>query len=141
MPLFNKDSVSPVTDEEKDVTPRSSASSDASLIGAGVTVEGRIEGSRDLVVSGKVRGEIELSATVRIEKEGRVEATIRAAAVHVAGECEGSIQATRLLEIQPSAVVHGTISAPKLVIHEGAELNGRVTMRHDTQTRKNQENS
>ena len=55
-------------------------------------------------------------------------AQIRAASVSVAGKVSGDIVATQRIEIRPGAKVNGNITAPVLVIHEGATFEGHCAM-------------
>jgi cytoskeletal protein CcmA (bactofilin family) len=57
-----------------------------------------------------------------------VTAQIKANAIIVAGKISGDITATQRLEIRPSAKVIGNITAPILVVHEGAMFEGHCSM-------------
>jgi cytoskeletal protein CcmA (bactofilin family) len=53
---------------------------------------------------------------------------VTAGAVVVAGRIEGQIVARQRAELLASATVTGSVQAPKVVIAEGAQLQGSVTM-------------
>jgi cytoskeletal protein CcmA (bactofilin family) len=53
---------------------------------------------------------------------------VTAGAVVVAGRVEGQIVARQRAELLASASVNGSVQAPKVVIAEGAQLQGSVTM-------------
>jgi cytoskeletal protein CcmA (bactofilin family) len=57
-----------------------------------------------------------------------VTAQIKAAAIIVAGKVSGDITATSRIEIRPSAKVVGNLTAPVLVVHEGATFEGHCSM-------------
>ena len=96
-------------------------------IGQGVVIEGEVEGGEDLVIDGKVDGTIELPQHVlTVGPTGRVKAQLSAKAVVVLGKVNGRIQASELVRIGATGAVDGAISAPRLVVVDGARLQGRV---------------
>jgi cytoskeletal protein CcmA (bactofilin family) len=48
--------------------------------------------------------------------------------VVVAGRIEGNVAATTRVELQAGAVVQGDVTTPRIVVHEGSEVNGRFRM-------------
>ena len=54
-----------------------------------------------------------------------VTAHIVATSIIIAGNVRGDIIGTRLIELRPSAKVLGKLTAPNLVVHKGAMLEGR----------------
>ena len=98
-------------------------------IGQGVVIEGEVKGGEDLVIDGKVDGTIELSQHVlTVGPTGRVKAQLSAKSVVVLGKVSGSIRASELVRIGDTGSVEGAISAPRLVMADGAQLQGRVDM-------------
>lgn len=59
---------------------------------------------------------------------GDVLGDVLARSVVVAGKVEGHIRALERAELLPSAAVTGSVQAPKVVIAEGAQLQGSVAM-------------
>ena len=57
---------------------------------------------------------------------GRVKAELSAKSVVVVGKVNGSIEASERVSIGETASVEGAISAPRLVVADGAHLQGRV---------------
>ena len=57
-----------------------------------------------------------------------ITAQIKAASIIVAGKVSGDITATQRIEIRPSAKVIGNLTAPVLVVHEGALFEGHCSM-------------
>ncbi len=53
---------------------------------------------------------------------------ITAKAVIIIGHVTGNVSATERIEVQSSGLVDGDVRAPKLVVQEGAVLNGAVEM-------------
>lgn len=69
-----------------------------------------------------------LERNVTIGPTGDVEGDVLGKSVVVAGKVNGQILAKERAELLPSAVVKGTVQAPKVVIAEGAQLQGNVAM-------------
>ena len=105
------------------------ASEGITTIGKGVVIEGEVKGGEDLVIDGKVDGTIELRQHVlTVGPTGRVNAQLSAKSVVVLGKVNGSIQASELVQIGDTGSVEGAISAPRLAMADGAQLQGRVDM-------------
>jgi cytoskeletal protein CcmA (bactofilin family) len=92
-------------------------------------IEGRISGSGEIIVNGLVNGTIEATGTVRIAQQGQVDATVHGKIVSVAGTVSGDITADERIELETSAHVDGNITAPRILIKDGATFRGQVNMR------------
>jgi cytoskeletal protein CcmA (bactofilin family) len=103
-------------------------------IGKSITIKGDLNGNEDLVIEGNVEGKVELpdnQLTVGANgavANGAVKAEISAKAVVVIGRVTGNVRGTDRIEIQATGVVEGDVSAPRLVVAEGAVLNGSIQM-------------
>ena len=105
------------------------APEDITTIGRGVVIEGEVKGGEDLVIDGKVDGTIELRQhTLTVGPTGRVKAELSAKSVVVLGKVNGRIQASERVSIGETGSVEGAVSAPRLVMADGAQLQGRVDM-------------
>ena len=97
--------------------------------GQSIVIRGDISGSEDLVIAGRVEGSISLDGRVLTLASGsHVVGTLSAASVVVSGTVEGSIEAGERLEIRDTAVIEGDLSAPKLLVAEGADLKASIDM-------------
>jgi cytoskeletal protein CcmA (bactofilin family) len=98
-------------------------------IGKSISIKGDLTGNEDLVLEGKVEGKVELpNNQLTIGANGVVKAEIQAKAVVVVGKVTGNIRGTERIEIQATGVVDGDVAAPRLVVAEGAVLNGAIQM-------------
>ena len=98
-------------------------------IGKSISIKGDLTGNEDLVLDGKVEGKVELpNNQLTVGADGTVKAEIQAKAVVVVGKVTGNIRGTERIEIQATGVVDGDVAAPKLVVAEGAVLNGSIQM-------------
>ena len=98
-------------------------------IGKSIVFKGDLSGDEDLQIDGQVEGGIQLANhELTIGETGRVQAQLYAKSVIVVGQVIGNITATERVEIQVNGVVEGDVHAPRLVVAEGAVLNGSVEM-------------
>jgi cytoskeletal protein CcmA (bactofilin family) len=63
-----------------------------------------------------------------IGADGNIKAEINAKSVIVIGHVEGNIRGIERVEIHGTGRVEGNVSAPKLVVTEGAQINGTIHM-------------
>ena len=98
-------------------------------IGKSISIKGDLTGEEDLVIEGTVEGKIDLPTNeLTIGENGNVNAEVHAKSVVVVGSISGNVSATEKLEIQSSGLIDGDVRAPRLIIQEGARLNGSVEM-------------
>jgi len=98
-------------------------------IGPAVSIVGDIDCDGDLLIEGRVRGRIRLpDLTLVIGTQALVDGDIRAARIVVHGIVRGSICASERIEVAASGAVHGSLSANRIVVADGAVVNGRVDM-------------
>jgi cytoskeletal protein CcmA (bactofilin family) len=98
-------------------------------LGKSITVKGDLTGNEDLVIEGVVEGTVSLpSGQLTIGAEGKVRAEVKAKAVVVIGRVTGNVSATDRMEVQSTGVVEGDVRAPRLIVQEGAVINGSVEM-------------
>jgi len=98
-------------------------------IGKSIVIKGDLSGNEDLVIEGKVEGKVDLpNNRLTIGAGGQVQAQVHAKTVVVIGRVAGNVSAGERLEIQATGIVEGDVEAPRLVVAEGAVLNGSVKM-------------
>jgi cytoskeletal protein CcmA (bactofilin family) len=102
---------------------------DMANIGKSISIKGDLTGNEDLQIDGNVEGRIDLpNNQLTIGADGKVKAEVHAKAVIVVGHVTGNVIAAERCEVKKSGVVDGDVRAPRLVIEEGAVLNGSVEM-------------
>jgi cytoskeletal protein CcmA (bactofilin family) len=98
-------------------------------IGKSISIKGDLSGNEDLVIEGKVEGKVELpNNQLTIGANGLAKAEIHAKTVVVIGKVAGNVRGTERIEIQATGIVDGDVAAPRLVVAEGAVLNGSIQM-------------
>ncbi|MSP73290.1 MAG: hypothetical protein EXR76_14190 [Myxococcales bacterium] len=103
-------------------------SESTSLIAAGTTVKGHISGREDLVLQGSLQGSLRLEGTVTIDSSGRADATIEVTRAIIHGIVVGSIVAADIIELSETARVRGDLTAPRVVVQDGATFSGLIDM-------------
>jgi cytoskeletal protein CcmA (bactofilin family) len=94
----------------------------------GCEINGKLNFDGPVRIDGQIEGEINGQDSVMIGKSAVVTAKIKAVSIIVAGLVSGDLNASQRIELHPTAKVTGTITAPKLVIQEGALFEGSCTM-------------
>ena len=99
------------------------------FVGHGTTLTGDTEFHAMLRVDGHLIGSVTSeSGTLIIGTNGQVDANVAVAAAMVNGNVNGDILATEKLHLGRTARVMGNISSPRLVVEEGAVLEGSCSM-------------
>ncbi len=89
--------------------------------------EGSISAHRAVRVLGQVKGKID-APSVTIEEGAKVDADITADEVVVAGQYTGNMTCRQRLEVRPSGRLSGKLQTMRLMLHEGAALEGEIHM-------------
>src|SRR5947208_4399103 len=98
-------------------------------IGQSIQIKGDLTGNEDLTIEGKVDGNISLKDHhLTIGANGRITADIHAKTVMVVGEVVGNITADDKVEVAATGKMKGDITAPNLVLADGARFKGSVDM-------------
>jgi cytoskeletal protein CcmA (bactofilin family) len=97
-----------------------------SVFGAGVTIEGKIEGDADIRIAGKFDGDLHIKGDLTIEKGAHVNAKINAANLTVGGELNGNVTAGAQVKLLESAQLVGDLKAATLTVAAGSRMRGHV---------------
>ncbi len=99
------------------------------FVGHGTTLTGETEFHAMLRVDGHLIGTVKSeSGTLIIGTNGQVDANIAVAAAMINGTVNGDIVATEKLQLGRTARVMGNIHSPRLIVEEGAILEGNCSM-------------
>ena len=97
-----------------------------SVLGFGVTIEGKLEGNGDVRIGGKFKGEIQIKGNLIIQKGAHLTAKINAEAITIEGELEGTVVASGQLTLAESGQVIGDLKAKTLAVAAGSRMRGNV---------------
>lgn len=104
------------------------------VIGPTIVIKGKLKSDEDLVVKGRIDAEITSSKALMIENSGVVKASVRVKSVRISGVIVGNITAEEKVEIAADGRVVGDLTAPRIVINDGAAFRGRIDMFGDDKT-------
>jgi cytoskeletal protein CcmA (bactofilin family) len=117
----------PTDTSENGVDARSEGQNKFTL-GAGDSLEGKLNYSGHMSVQGRAEGEFRISGNFDVGQGGNVKALIEGANVTVRGDVEGVLTARDKLTLGKSGKINGDITVKRLQIEDGASLNGHVRM-------------
>ena len=102
---------------------------DMANIGKSIAIKGDLTGNEDMLIEGTVEGKVDLpNNQLTIGANGKIRAELNAKSVIVIGKVTGNVSGTERVEIQATGIVEGDVTSPKLVVAEGAVLNGGINM-------------
>jgi len=107
---------------------QSIAAEAATLIGPGIFVRGRVSGEEDLHIEGRLEGSVVLTETVYVAPGGIVVATVQARDIVVSGVVVGNVTAEDSVTLNAGAKLVGDITAPRVIVADGATFAGNVAM-------------
>jgi len=120
---------SPVAQSTRRAQPPTQGEEDVANIGKSISIKGDLTGNEDIVIEGKVEGKVDLpNNQLTVGANGTVRAEVNAKGIVVIGRVSGNVHGTERVEVQATGIVEGDVSAPKLVIAEGAVVNGSIQM-------------
>ncbi|HEX6307096.1 MAG TPA: polymer-forming cytoskeletal protein [Longimicrobiales bacterium] len=104
-------------------------SDERATIGRSITIHGEVTGDEDLLIQGRVDGSVNLKQhSITVGPEGEVKADITARVITVEGTVKGNLKADEQAVLRSSAIVEGDITAPRVVLEDGARFRGGVDM-------------
>ncbi len=98
------------------------------LLDRGCRFEGKLTFEGSVQINGAFRGEIFSDGILVIGEGAEVEGKIEVDCVSIRGKVNGTIHARTRIEMYPPAEVYGDITAPALVVQEGAVFDGNCSM-------------
>jgi cytoskeletal protein CcmA (bactofilin family) len=105
-----------------------------SLLAAGLTIEGKIEGAGHIRIAGNFKGDVHVQGNLTIEPGAKLTGGVRAQTVIVGGELEGNIDAASRVELLQTGVLNGDLKAGSLTVAAGSRLRGRAEFGWDEKT-------
>jgi cytoskeletal protein CcmA (bactofilin family) len=107
-----------------------------SLLAAGLTIEGKIEGAGHIRIAGNFKGDVHVQGNLTIESGAKLTGSVRAQTVIVGGELEGNIDAASRVELLQSGVLNGDLKAGSLTVAAGSRMRGRAEFGWDEKPEK-----
>ena len=105
---------------------RGGAEAKESIIAAGLTLEGKINGTGHVRVAGRFKGDVHIDGTLTLDPGARIEGHVKAAAVIVGGELLGNIVDAEQVDLREGGRIEGDIKAGSFTVASGARMRGKV---------------
>jgi cytoskeletal protein CcmA (bactofilin family) len=113
--------------------PTSEGRTNVANIGKSISIHGDLTGNEDMVIEGTVEGKVDLpNNQLTIGEDGNVKAAIHAKSVVILGHVIGNVSGVERVELQANGKLEGDVVSPKLIVAEGAHLNGGIQMSQPT---------
>lgn len=100
----------------------------ANTIQSGTSIKGDIESEGSIRIDGKLEGTLVTKGKLVIGSSGSIIGDIDCKNANIEGRIEGRINVNGILILKSTAKILGDINTAKLVVEEGAEFNGKVSM-------------
>ena len=97
-------------------------------IGPTIVIKGKLRSDEDLIVRGRIDAEISSSKALLIENSGIIKANIKVKSARISGVVVGNVTAEERVEIAPDGRMVGDLTAPKIILNDGAAFRGRIDM-------------
>jgi cytoskeletal protein CcmA (bactofilin family) len=101
------------------------------VLGPDASFKGELTYDKGMRLQGKFEGNILTQGRLHVTKEANMQADVDAAAISVEGQVKGKLNASDRIELKQTARYEGDLTASRLVVDEGAVLNGHVTVGPD----------
>ena len=98
------------------------------LIGQEASLRGSYNAKHTIHVEGEIYGNVTSEDGIIVGDKGMMRGNLTARSILIGGKVKGNIIASQRLELQATANVEGDLSAPVLVIEEGAVFEGSCVM-------------
>lgn len=116
--------------------PRPVKAMSESVVAAGLTFEGKVEGSGHVRISGRFKGDVAVDGTLTIDAGAHLSGSVRASTVIIGGELEGNVEKAQRVELQQTGSVTGDIAAGSMTVASGAKMSGKVDFGSDGSSRE-----
>jgi cytoskeletal protein CcmA (bactofilin family) len=114
----------------------------STIIGPGTHIESGLRAKDDVEVHGRVDGAIVGEAAVLLAAGAVVSGEVFGAEVTIGCALRHAVHASRSVRLLSTAEVYGDITAPRIVVDDGAVLEGKVKItRVDKKEERRKENS
>lgn len=98
------------------------------VLGPNDSLTGTLRTESAVTIHGAVEGEIFAVGDVIVEASATVKATIEGRNIDIRGQVMGNVSSTKRLSLSGSGTLQGDASAARLIVEDGATLNGSITM-------------
>jgi cytoskeletal protein CcmA (bactofilin family) len=98
------------------------------FLDGGSHLEGKLRFEDTFRVEGRITGAVESQGSLFVGERGEIRGEVRVRQLFVSGFVDAVIEATERVEVAAGGRLHGEVTAPCLVIEEGAIFQGQSKM-------------
>jgi len=109
------------------------------VLGPDASFKGDLTFEKGMRLHGKLSGTVTTAGRLHVAKEAKLEAEVEAGSIIIEGEVKGNITASDRIEMKPTTRYEGDLTTAKLVVEEGAQFRGHVTVGPDAVKTKPQQ--
>lgn len=91
-------------------------------------LKGSLEATSDVRIAGTLTGDVKSQGKVIVASSAKVEGNMSAKEADISGHYKGDIKTTEKITIRKGAELEGDLSTKTIVIEEGAQFNGQLSM-------------
>jgi len=99
------------------------------FLGVGTEYRGKLDFVGAVRIDGTFEGEITTDGDLILGREASIVGTIRVGRLISNGRVEGDVTVKHRTTLEKTASLKGTLSTPKLVVQDGAIIEGRIIMK------------
>jgi cytoskeletal protein CcmA (bactofilin family) len=97
------------------------------MLADGCSFQGRMFLQGESRVGGHVDGSVICDGVLTVEESAVISGDLNGVVVLFNGRIDGNLKATDLLRLSPTARVYGDLVAKRLIVEDGARIEGRVS--------------
>lgn len=107
----------------------------ATILGADASFKGELSFDSGAKLLGKFEGSIASKGRIHVADGAKCTATVKAKEISVEGNIEGNVEATDRLELKPKGTIIGDVTAARMVMADGASIDGHCRIGVNGQAR------
>ena len=108
------------------VPARTDTPAKESVIAAGLTIEGKIEGTGHVRIAGDFKGDVNVQGNLTIESGAHQTGGVKADTVVIGGQLDGNNDAASRVELLQTGVLNGELKAGSLTVAAGSRMRGKA---------------
>ncbi len=101
------------------------------VLGPDAVFKGELTFEKGMRLHGKLNGSVTTPGRLHVAREAKLEANVEAGAIIMEGEVQGNMVAADRIEMKPTTRYEGDLTTSKLVVEEGAQFKGHVSVGPD----------
>lgn len=100
----------------------------ANRISKGASIQGEVKSETDIRIDGMIKGILHCAAKVVVGQTGTFEGDLDCKEASIEGRVTGKVEVNGLLFLKKTAHIEGEVFYKKLIVEEGANISGTITM-------------